>query len=59
VKHPWFNEPGFGGWEGTETETTRKEVGHTLGSASEDSKQVEEERKVGPQVRRFDESGEQ
>ena len=23
MRHPHFNEPGYGGWEGTETETSR------------------------------------
>jgi hypothetical protein len=54
VPHPYFNEPGFGGWEGTEGESSRRQVGHVLatGKAQASEKRVPAEVEAYDQVER-------
>ncbi|CAH0365428.1 unnamed protein product [Pelagomonas calceolata] len=47
MRHPHFNEPGYGGWEGTETETSRS--GRVLSSGEDGGSHVP------PDARRTDE----
>jgi baculoviral IAP repeat-containing protein 6 len=47
MRHPHFNEPGFGGWEGTETDTSR--TGRVLSTGGDGGSHVP------PEARKMDE----